>query len=67
MLETLDSERFADKAPAQTDAELPDEDTYLCSTRTRYRVLEAQRQVRERRDQLRHPTLNARPLARFAG
>lgn len=55
VLEVLDSERFADKAPKEAYATLLDEGTYLCSARTMYRLLAAQGQVRERRDQLRHP------------
>lgn len=47
--------RFADKAPKEAYATLLDEGTYLCSARTMYRLLAAQGQVRERRDQLRHP------------
>ena len=54
--DVLHSERFMDKAPAQVVATLLDEDVYHCSTRTMYRVLDASREVRERRDQLRHPT-----------
>ena len=53
--DVLHSERFVDKAPAQVVATLLDEDVYHCSTRTMYRVLDATREVRERRDQLRHP------------
>ena len=55
MLATLDSERFADKAPAQVHAILLDEGRYLCSERTMYRILADHDQVRERRDQRRHP------------
>lgn len=51
----LNSERFADKAPAQVYADLLDEDTYLCSIRTMYRILADEGEVRERRNQLRHP------------
>jgi putative transposase len=54
--DVLHSERFVDKAPAQVVATLLDEDVYHCSTRTMYRVLESNREVRERRDQLRHPS-----------
>ena len=54
--DVLHSERFVDKAPAQVVATLLDEDVYHCSTRTMYRVLDANREVRERRDQLRHPS-----------
>ena len=56
ILAVLDSDRFADKAPAQVYAELLDEDRYLCSIRGMYRVLAAAEQVRERRHQRRHPT-----------
>ena len=52
---TLNSERFADKAPAQVHAVLLDEKQYLCSPRTMYRILAEHDQVRERRAQCRHP------------
>jgi putative transposase len=56
VLEVLHSERFVDVSPEETYATLLDEGTYLCSTRTMYRLLEAQHgAVRERRDQLTHP------------
>ena len=55
VLDTLHEPRFVDLAPAQVYATLLDEDRYLCSERTLYRVLEANEEVRERRDQLRHP------------
>ena len=51
----LDSARFCDQSPAEVYASLLEEGTYLCSPRTMYRVLAANRQVRERRNQLRHP------------
>lgn len=54
-LSELNSDRFADKAPAQVYAQLLDENRYLCSIRTMYRLLAAEGQVRERRDQRRHP------------
>ena len=47
--------RFADQAPAEVYASLLDEGVYLCSIRTMYRILAANQEVRERRDQLRHP------------
>lgn len=53
---TLRSERFVDQAPAQVVATLLDEGIYLCSERTMYRLLAAHKEVRERRDQLRHPS-----------
>lgn len=55
VLATLDSDEFMDKAPAQVFAKLLEDGTYLCSTRTMYRVLAANDQVRERRAQRQHP------------
>ena len=55
VLDTLHCERFADQAPAEVYATLLDEDRYLCSIRTMYRLLGDSQEVRERRDQLRHP------------
>jgi len=52
----LNSPRFQDCAPREVYATLLDEGTYLCSWRTMYRVLQARDQVRERRNQLSHPT-----------
>jgi len=51
----LHSERFVDKAPSQVYALLLDEGVYHCSTRTMYRILAARHEIRERRNQLRHP------------
>lgn len=53
--DTLNSERFADQAPREVYATLLDEGTYLCSASTMYRVLAEHTEVRERRNQLRHP------------
>ena len=56
VLEVLHSERFVDISPEETYATLLDEGTYLCSTRTMYRILAAHHGgVRERRNQLTHP------------
>ena len=55
MLDALHEPRFVDLAPAQVYATLLDEGRYLCSERTLYRVLAENAEVRERRDQLRHP------------
>ena len=55
IIQHLHSERFRDKAPSEVFATLLDEGTYLCSIRTMYRILEQAAEVRERRDQLRHP------------
>lgn len=51
----LNSERFADQAPREVYATLLDEGRYLCSWRTMYRILAENDEVRERRNQLRHP------------
>ena len=54
--QTLNSERFQDSAPRQVYAALLDEGTYLCGWRTMYRVLDSYKEVKERRNQLRHPS-----------
>jgi putative transposase len=56
VLQVLNSERFQDDSPRTVYAALLDDETYLCHWRTMYRILEERDQVRERRDQLRHPT-----------
>jgi putative transposase len=53
--QTLNSPRFQDCAPREVYAQLLDEGKYLCSLRTMYRILDEQDEVRERRNQLRHP------------
>jgi putative transposase len=53
--ETLNSPRFQDQAPREVYANLLDEGRYLCSWRTMYRILAENQEVKERRDQLRHP------------
>ena len=53
--QTLNSERFADCAPRQVFATLLDEGQYLCSARSMYRILAKNSEIRERRNQLRHP------------
>jgi putative transposase len=55
VLDVASSERFVDTAPAEIVATLLDEEKYLGSVRTFYRVLASAGEVRERRDQLRHP------------
>jgi putative transposase len=55
VLAVLHEPRFVDLAPAEVHARLLDEGRYLCSERTMYRVLAENTEVRERRDQLRHP------------
>jgi len=55
-LAALHSPRFVDKTPCEVYAALLDEGQYLCSIRTMYRILGANAEVRERRNQLRRPT-----------
>ena len=55
VLDRLREPRFADLAPAEVYATLLDEGVYHCSIRTMYRILDDHAEVRERRDQLRHP------------
>jgi putative transposase len=55
VLALLHSERFIDQTPRQVYATLLDEGTYLCSYRTMYRLLAAEGEVRERRNQRRQP------------
>ena len=62
MLERLHEPRFVDRAPAEVFAVLLDEGQYLCSERTMYRILAANAEVKERRNQLRHPAYQAPEL-----
>jgi putative transposase len=56
VLDCMHSERFQDKAPAQIYATLLDEGVYLCSVRSMHRILAENGELKERRNQLRHPT-----------
>ncbi len=51
----LCSNELMDQTPRQAYATLLDRDEYLCSVRTMYRILDENDEVRERRNQLRHP------------
>lgn len=51
----LYSERFTDRSPQQVYAALLDENRYLCSVRTMYRILAQAGACRERRNQLVRP------------
>jgi putative transposase len=62
VLEVLHTDRFVDKAPTEVYATLLDEGIYHCSVRTMYRVLEEAGEIRERRDQARHPHYKAPEL-----
>jgi putative transposase len=56
VLDLLTSERFCDDAPRQIWATLLGQGQYHCSVSTMYRILHREQAVRERRDQLRHPS-----------
>lgn len=62
VLALLHEPRFADLAPAEVYATLLDEKKFFCSERTMYRVLAENHEIRERRDQLRHPKYSAPEL-----
>jgi len=62
VLDALHEDRFVDQAPTEIMATLMDEGKRLCSISTMYRVLSENREVRERRDQLRHPAYAAPEL-----
>lgn len=66
LVEVLNSDRFADKAPRQVWAALLDEGVYLASVSTMYRELRRRDQVRERRAQARHEARKKPYLAAHA-
>ena len=66
LLDALNSERFADTAPAAVQATLLGECSYLGSVRTMYRVLAANDACRERRNQLAHPAYTKPELLAIA-
>ena len=66
VLDELASPRFVDRAPAEVVATLLDEGRYLCSERTMYRILAADRPVRERRNQREHPQYTKPELVAWA-
>jgi putative transposase len=66
LLDTLNSERFVDTAPAAVHATLLDEGRYLGSVRTMYRLLAIHGGCRERRNQLAHPAYTKPELLALA-
>ena len=62
VLTVLHEPRFVDDAPGQVYAALLDEGRYLCSERTMYRILTENAEIRERRNQLRHPVYHTPEL-----
>jgi putative transposase len=66
VLDVLNRDEHVDLPPRQVFARLLDRGVYLCGFRTMYRLLAQNAQVRERRDQLRHPTYK-KPELRATG
>lgn len=62
VLDALCSEEFMDKSCAEVWATLLDRGLYLCSLRTMYRILAAEKATRERRTQRKHATHSAPKL-----
>ena len=62
VLDVLHTDRFVDKAPTEVYATLLDEGIYHCSVRTMYRILDEAGEIRERRNQARHPQYQAPEL-----
>jgi putative transposase len=56
VLAVLHAPQFVDASPYQIYPAILDQGVYLCSIRTMYRLLEAHGELRERRNQRRHPT-----------
>ncbi len=63
VLATLHEERFQDRSAGHVVAALLSENTWLCSERTMYRILQAQGETQERRRQRQHP-IYAKPQLR---
>ena len=61
VLSHLHEDRFMDSAPTTIYATLLEEGTYLCSIRTMYRILDAAKETRERRQQRREIQEEAAP------
>ena len=55
VLDELHAEPFCDRSPYEVHATLLERGRYLCAPRTMYRILARNHEVRERRNQLRHP------------
>lgn len=62
VLEVLHQENFMDQSPIEVYATLLSGGSYICSVSTMYRVLQENQEVRERRDQRRHPVYTAPQL-----
>jgi len=62
LLSILNDDRFFALAPAEVYATLLDEEKFVCSIPTMYRILRENQQVRKRRNQLHHPRYKAPEL-----
>jgi putative transposase len=61
-MDLLHSERFIDLAPEEIYATLLDEGVYVCHWSTMYRYLHNHQEVKDRRNQRRHPKFEAPEL-----
>jgi putative transposase len=66
VLTVLNSPEYQDLSVPQVYASLLDRGEYLCSISTQYRILRENSQVRERRNQLRHPNY-PKPVLKATG
>lgn len=66
VLQTLNSEEFVDKTPAEAYASLLDQGKYLCSISSMYRLLRETQMVRERRQLVIHTKYTAPQLVATA-
>jgi putative transposase len=66
VLAVLNSQEYQDLSVPQVYASLLDHGEYLCSISTQYRILRENSQVRERRNQLRHPNY-PKPVLKATG
>jgi len=66
VLAVLNSQEYQDLSVPQVYASLLDRGEYLCSISTQYRILRENSQVRERRNQLRHPNY-PKPVLKATG
>lgn len=56
ILDLLHGEEFVEDTPYQVVSKLMDRGEYLCSIRSMYRILDDAKELKERRNQRRHPT-----------
>jgi len=66
VLKVLHSEEYIEETPWQIVPKLQDQGIWLCSVRTMYRILAENKEVRERRNQRRHPKY-VKPVVKATG